>query len=87
MLGIGDHEASFPQSLLDMYEIFSEDEGTFAAMLRPEAATFFLQHEGMSAEYQDGTLLVTPWLVSNDQSYEPAVQLAHALAKLLGQSG
>ncbi|MBJ6751502.1 hypothetical protein [Geomonas anaerohicana] len=87
MLGIGDHHASFPQSLLDMYEISSEDEGSFAAMLRPEAVTFFLQHEGMSAEYQDGALLVTPWLVSNDQSYEPAVQLAHALAQLLGQSG
>ena len=67
----------------DMYEISSEDEGTFAAMLRPEAATFFLQHEGMSAEYQDGALLVTLSLISNDQDYEPAVQRAHALAQLL----
>lgn len=83
MLGIGDHHASLPQSLLDMYEISSEDEGTFAAMLRPEAATFFLQHEGMSAEYQDGALLVTPSLIRNDQDYEPAVQRAHALVQLL----
>ncbi|MBJ6802807.1 hypothetical protein [Geomonas propionica] len=87
MLGIGEHHASFPQSLLDMYEISSEDEGTFAAMLRPETVTFFLQHEGMSAEYRDGALLVTPSLISNDQNYEPAVRLAHALAQLLGQAG
>ncbi len=83
MFGIGDNHASFPQALLDMYEISSEDEGTFAAMLRPEAATFFLQHEGMSAEYQDGALLVTLSFISNDQDYEPAVQRAHALAQLL----
>ncbi|BCG45619.1 hypothetical protein GEOBRER4_n0376 [Citrifermentans bremense] len=86
MLGIGDHRASFPQSLVDMYDISSEDDGTFAAMLRPEIITFFLHHEGLSVEYQNGALLVTPSLISNEQNYEPAVQRTHTLAQLLGQS-
>jgi hypothetical protein len=86
-LGIGDHRASFPQILLDMYDISSEDDGAFAGMLRPGIITFFLHHGGLSAEYQNGALLVTPSLISNEQNYELAVQRTHALAQLLGQSG
>lgn len=87
MLGIRDHRTAFPQSLMDKYDISSEDGGTLADMLTPEIIRFFLENEGMSAEFHSGTLLVTPSLISHDENHEPAVQRAHALALLLGGRG
>lgn len=83
MLGVRHHHAAFPQSLIDKYDISSEDEGVLAGMLNPEIIRFFLQNEGLSAELHNGALLVTPSLTSNDENYEPAIQRAHALAQLL----
>lgn len=83
MLGIRDHRAAFPQSLMDKYDISSEDDGSISGMLTPEIVSFFLENEGLSAELQSGALLITPSLTSFEKNYGPAVQRAHALAQLL----
>ncbi len=62
----------------------SEDDGRFAARLTPEIISLFLNNEGVSVEYLNGALLITPSLISNEKNYEPAIQLAHAFAQSLG---
>jgi hypothetical protein len=80
MLGMREHSAAIPASLIDKYDVKSEDDGMFASKLTPEIVSMFLNNEGISVEYLDGALLVTPTLISEDKNYESAVQLAHAFA-------
>lgn len=84
MLGMREHFAAIPASLIDKYEVKSEDEGIFASKLTQEIISMFLNNEGVSVEYLNGALLVTPPLISEEKNYEPAVQLAHAFALSLG---
>ncbi len=84
MLGMREHFAAIPASLIDKYAVKSEDEGRFASKLTPEIVSMFLNNEDVSVEYLNGALLVTPALISEEKNYEPAVQLAHALALSLG---
>ncbi len=84
MLGVREHHAVIPASLIDNYDVSSEDDGRFAAKLTPDIVSLFLHNEGVSVEYLNGALLVTPTLISEEKNYEPAVQLAHAFAYSLG---
>lgn len=84
MLGMREHYATIPASLIDKYDVKSEDDGIFASKLTPEIISMFLNNEDASVEYLNGALLVTPPLISEEKNYEPAVQLAHAFAQSLG---
>ena len=84
MLGMRAHSAAIPASLKDKYDVKSEEDGRFASMLTPEIVSMFLNNEGVSVEYLDGALLVTPSLISEEKNYEPAVRFAHAFALSLG---
>ena len=84
MLGMRDHCAAIPASLIDKYDVKSEDDGRFASKLTPEIVSMFLNNEDVSVEYLNGALLVTPTLISEEKNYESAVQLAHAFALSLG---
>lgn len=84
MLGVREHYAAIPASLIDKYDVKSEDDGKFASKLTPEIVSMFLNNEDVSVEYLNGALLVTLTLISEEKNYEPAVQLAHALALSLG---
>lgn len=84
MFGMREHLTAIPASLIDKYEVKSEDEGIFASNLTPEIISMFLNNEDVAVEYLNGALLVTPTLISEEKNYEPAVQLAHAFARSLG---
>ena len=84
MLGMRQHHAAIPESLIHKYYVSSEDVGRLAAMLTPEDVRFFLDNEGVSAEYHSGSILITPSLISKPENYELAVQRAHAFAQQLG---
>lgn len=84
MLGMRQHDAAISAPLIDKYDVSSEDDGWFAAKLTPEMVSLFLSNEGVSVEYLNGALLITPSLISNEKNYEPAVQRAHVFAQLLG---
>ena len=84
MLGVREHHAAIPASLIDKYDVSSEDDARFASHLTAENVSMFLKHEGISVEYLDGALLVTSPLISEEKNYEPAAQLALAFAQSLG---
>jgi len=84
MLGMREQFAAIPASVIDKYDVKSEDDGRLASKLTPEIISIFLNNEGVSVEYLNGALLVTPPLISEEKNYEPAVQLAHAFAQSLG---
>ena len=86
MLGMRQHHASIPASLIDKYDVSSDDDGRFVAMLTPEVVRSFLDNEGVSAEYHSGSLLITPSLISKPENFESAVQCAHAFADVLGMN-
>ncbi len=65
MLGMREHYAAIPASLIDKYDVSSEDDGRFAAKLTPEIVSLFLNSEGVSVEYLNGALLINPPLISN----------------------
>lgn len=85
MLGIRGHHA-YPETLINKYDISSEESGRLTALLTPEIVGFFLDCEGVSVEVCDGDLLVVPAFIINPQNYEPAVKRAHAIAGLLGMN-
>lgn len=76
--------AAIPASLIDKYDVKSEDDGRLASKLTPEIISMFLNNEGVSVEFLNGALLVTPPMISEENNYEPAVQLAHAFAQSFG---
>ena len=78
------HYAAIPESLIDKYDVSSEDDGRFAAILTPKIVRLFLDNEGVSVECLNSALLFSPSLISDEKNYEPAVKLAHAFAHLLG---
>lgn len=84
MLGMRQHHTAYPETLIDKYDVSSEDDGRFAAMLTPEIIRFLLDNEGVSVEVLDGDLFVTPSLISDPQNYEPAIERVHAIAQMLG---
>lgn len=84
MLGMRDHYAAIPASLIEKYDVKSEDYGKLASQLSMEIVSMFLNNEDVSVEYLDGALLVTPTLICEEKNYEPAVQLAHAFAQSFG---
>jgi len=91
MLGMQDRYATIPASLIDKFDVKSEDDGRFASNLTPEIVNMLLNNEDVSVEYLDGSLLVTTTLISEEKIseekyYESAVQLAHAFALSLGVS-
>jgi len=86
MLGIRQHHAAYPETLIDKYDVSSEDGGRFAAMLTLELIGFFLDNEGVFVEVQSGALLITRSPTSDSVNYGPAIQSAHAFAQLLGMN-
>lgn len=84
MLGVRDHHVTIPASLIDKYDVTSEDDGRFASELRPKIISLFLSNEGVSVEYLNGALLVISTLTGEEKNYESAVQLAHDFAQSLG---
>ena len=84
MLGMRQHHAAYPDALIDKYDVSSEDDGRFSAMLTPEIIRFFLDNEGVSVEVLGGGLLVTPSFKSDPKNYELAVERVLALVQMLG---
>lgn len=84
MLGVREHHAAIPASLIDKYDVSSEDDARFASQLTAEIISMFIKNEEVSVEYLDEALLVMPRMINEEKNYEPAVQLAHAFALSLG---
>ena len=84
MLGVREHHAAIPASLIDKYDVSSEDDEKFSSQLMAEIVCLFLHNEGVSVQFLNGALLVILPLISEEKNYEPAVQLAHAFAESFG---
>lgn len=84
MLGMRQHYTAILAVLTNKYDVSTEDDGRFAAKLTPEVVSLFIKYDGISVEYLNGALLITPSFISDEKNYEPALQLAHDFALMLG---
>lgn len=86
MLGLRKHDPSYPTSLIDKYDVISDDNTATASILTSEFINYCLTEEGIGVEAFGGDFLVYTILDVVPENYEVAIRQAYGLANTLGMA-